>query len=149
MARDCDEPERGEHAGEREQQRDPRCDERPERDEQDQERDRERKHPGLAQILAIGVHDGLLGTRVAHLADEEARMGCLRRRDRVDDRLDLVRRLVLRAGDPEVDEHRVPVLRDLRRLDLTDDRHLRDAGGGVLHDRVERGRAGPERLRSG
>ena len=145
MAQQRDQPERPEHGRQRKQQRDPRGDERPERDEQDHQREREREHARLAEILAVLGLDRLLPAGVAHLADEEAGVGGLGGLDRVEDRADLVGGLVLLACDVEADEHGVPVLRNRRRLDVTDDGHPRDAGGDVLDGRVEHRRAGPDR----
>ena len=113
VARHRDQAEGAEHGREREQQRNPGCDERAERDDQDDQRDRQGERPCLAEILAVLVDDRLRSAGVAHLADEEAGMGSLGRRDGVDDGADLVRRLVDLAPDVEADERGVPVLRDL------------------------------------
>ena len=65
---------------------------------------------------------------------KKPRMGLLRGGDAVEDRVDLVDRLVLVAADLELDERGVPVLRDLagvagseRRADVLDVGDLRDA----------------------
>ena len=149
VARERDKAEGAEHGRERKQQRDSRGEERPERDDQDDQRDRQGERPGLAEILAVLVHDRFRGTGVAHLADEEAGMSGLGRCDGVDHGADLVRRLVDLAADVEADEGRVPVLRDLvpmtggeRRADVPDVGLARDAGNDVVHGRVELGRAG-------
>ena len=71
-------------------------------------------------------------------------MGALGGGDRVEDRVDLVGRLVLVAADLELDERGVSVLRDLarvagveRRADVLDGLELRDAGDDVLDRGLE------------
>ena len=102
--------------------------------------------PALPRSFAVRRLDALLRARVAELADEEARMGALRRGDAVEDGVDLVDRLVLVAADLELDERRVPVLRD-RRLaaDVLDGRDLRDARDDVRDRGREGGIARPQR----
>ena len=104
--------------------------------------------PAFAEVVPVRGLDSLLRARVAELADDEARMSLLRGGDDVDDRLDLVGRLVLVAADVEVDEHGASVFRDLaciaaseRRADVLDGRQLRDARDDVADRRREGGLA--------
>src|SRR4029077_19666564 len=117
--------------------------------EQDDQRDRQGEHPRLAEILAVLIHDRLRRAGIAHLADEEVRMGSLGDCDDVDDWTDLVWRLVDLAANVELDERGVPILGDLfriaageRRADVPDVGLTHDPGDDVLYGRVERGRAG-------
>jgi hypothetical protein len=116
VARDRDQPERREDGGQGQQQRNARGDERPEGDHEDEQRDREREEPGLLQVLGERRVDGVDHARVAELANEELRVGLLHFFDPVDDRGDLVHRLVLVPADLELDEGRMPVLRNLARV---------------------------------
>ncbi len=113
MTRQRHEPERREHCGQREQQRDPGRDERSECDHEDDQRDRDGEDAGALQVVAECGVDPVRRARIAELADEEVRMGALRRGDAVEHRLDLVGRLVLVALDLEFDERGVPAARDL------------------------------------
>ena len=126
----------------REQQRDAGRHQRAERQYEDEQRDRKRELAGLAEVIAVRVLDALLRARVAELADREAGVGRLRGRDRVEDRLHLVDRLVLVALDREVDEGGVVVLRDRAALHVLHGGHARDVRDDV-RDR------GPEGRRSG
>ena len=155
-ARERDEPEGREHGGQSEQERNARRDEGAEREHEDDQGDREREHSRLAEVLLVGGHDSLLSTRVAELADREGRMGALGGSDGVEDRADLVDRLLLVAADRELDEGGTAILRDLarvrgveRRADVTDGRHLRDARDNVRDRRIEGGRADTLRSDSG
>ena len=102
--------------------------------------------PAFAEVVPVRRLDSLLRARVAELADDEARMSLLRGGDGVDDRFDLVDRLVLVAADVEVDEDGAAVFRDLariaaseRRADVLDGRQLRDARDDVADRRREGG----------
>ena len=108
-----DQPEGREDGGQREQQRNARGHERAEGEHEDDQRDRDREQTGLPEVVAVRRLDRLDRARVAELADEEARMGTLRVGDAVEDGVDLVDRLGRVAADLELDERRVPVLRDL------------------------------------
>ena len=84
--------------------------------------------------------------RVAELADKELRVGALGLGDFVEDGDDLVDCLVGVAADLELDERRVPVLRDLiaalpggeRRPDMLNSLQLGDAADDVLDRGGER-----------
>ena len=118
VARQRDQPERREHGGQTEQERDAGRDECAEGQQEDQERDRQREHPGLAEVVPVRRLDFLLGAREAELADREAGVSALRGGDARDDRLDLVDGLVAVAADVEQDERGVPVLRDRAPADV-------------------------------
>ena len=75
MARKRDQPERREHGGQREQQRDAGRHERAEREHEDEQRDRKRERARLAEVVAVTRFDALLRAGVAELADREAAGG--------------------------------------------------------------------------
>src|SRR6185312_14233018 len=83
--------------------------------------------------------------RVPELADEEAGVRGLGDGDAVEHGPDPVPRRRAVTADVELDERRVPVLRDRAATDVLDDRELRDARDDVADGGVEHGRAGPLR----
>ena len=119
---------------------------------EDDQDDRERQQPGLAEILGGGFIDGADRAHLAELADGELRVVLLQPVDPVEDRLDLVGRLVRLAADLELDESRAPVGCDLagvgrveRRANVLDGVQLRDARDDVDDRGLERGIVGVER----
>ena len=140
-----DDAEGGEDGRQGEQQRDACGDESAERDHEDDERDREREHPGLAQILRDGGGDRVDGAGHAELADVELRMRLLGGLDLGEDRVDLLRRLVGRAADLELDESRAAVGGNLPAADVLDDVELREPRHDVFDGGCERGIARRER----
>ena len=139
-----DETHRREHRREPEQERDAGRDEGAEGDEEDDQRQRERQQPRLLQVFEERLLDILARAR-ADGPDEEAGMGALDFLHAVDDRVDLVDRLVGLARDLQLDEDRVLVVRDLagvlrieRRFDLRDHGDGSDTLDDVLHRRLER-----------
>jgi hypothetical protein len=148
VAGEGEEPERAEHGGQRQHERNARRDERAEGEHEDQESDRERELPGLPEIVRERGLDRLLGARVSELADEELRVHLLRNRHAVEHRVDLVRCVVCVAADVEFDERRVLVAGDLacilrveRRAHVLDNPHRLDPAEDVLDHRAE-GRIG-------
>ena len=140
-----DQPEGGEDGGQREQQRDARGDEASEDDDQDDQRHRQREHARLRQVVQKGSLNPLVGAGVAELADEVPLIRPLDVGHRVDDRIDLRRRVNRVALDIEVDERGATVRRDLglvagfgRRADVLDEAERRDLRNDVGHDRLER-----------
>ena len=81
--------------------------------------------PALPRSFAYAVSTPFWRARVAELADGEAGVGRLRGGDRVQDRLDLVDRIVLVAFDGEGDERGVAILCDRAAMDVL---HVGDAG---------------------
>ena len=113
MADRADQPDRGDHRGQRKQQRDPRGNQRAEGDQQDHEGDREGGDQRLAEVVADRLVELLLDARIAELADGEAWVGGLHGADRRQRRTDAIFDLILGAGDLEAQQGRVAVLRDL------------------------------------
>jgi hypothetical protein len=130
------------HGGEAEQEGHAGGNERAEGDDEDQEGDGEGEDLGLLEVVLEGLRDGLLGARVAELADEDVGVGALGRGGGVERRRGEVADLVLVTGDLERDEAGAAVLGELalvagdeRRLDFVDVRgrleardHVRDRG---------------------
>ena len=139
-ADECDEAHRPEHCGQSQEQRDARRDERTERDDEDDQRQGNREHPGLREVLLEGFVEVLAGA-LAEGSDVEVRMRGLHLFHAIEDRVDLVDRLVRLAPNLHRDEDRVLVVRDQtaalggveRRLDLRDRIQAPDAGDDVLH----------------
>ena len=95
-----------------EQERDPGRDERAERKYEDEQRQRNGEEPGLLQVVierALDLFPGALAER----PDVEGGVRLLHPGHRVDDRVDLVGRLIRRPADLSRDEHGVLVVGDL------------------------------------
>ena len=145
-----DDADRGDHRGQRQQQRHPGGDESAEGDQQDDQGDRQGCDQGLAEVVLNDLVDLLLGAGVAELAEREARMRLLHGVDGLNGRLDPVHDLGVVARDLKAEQRRVPVARDLARVrggqralevlgvgqgrkpPLHVDRHARNAGSAAV-----------------
>ncbi len=127
LADERDESHGAEHRRQSKQEGNACGDERAEGDEEDDQRQRDREDPSLQQIVHERGLDFLVGA-LAERSDGEVRVCLLNRCDPIDDRIDLVGRVIREPLDLDRNEHGVLVVGDQaavvldveRRLDLRD-----------------------------
>ena len=107
------EPERREHGGERQQQRNAGGHEGAERDDEDDQGERDRKDACALEVVRERDVDCVRRARTTELSDEEARMSTLRVGNALQNRIELVHRFLALTPDLEVDENGVSARSDL------------------------------------
>ena len=112
VARDRDQAQGGHHGRQPDQKRQTCRHERAEGDDEDDQGDRQREHPGLLEVAADDLVDGLVGTRAAELLDRQVGVIGLDGGNGGDRGIDAIGCLRRVARDLELHQRRVAVGRD-------------------------------------